>query len=149
MSGQAGAKLTAHADPREVVVAFVEAVNRQDWARVEGLVDPAFVRHSDAGGDVHGSDELIAFLDGEFATFPDADEELEAVIAEGDLVAARHVFTGTQDGPLGDHAPTGRRMHARYLAMYRVAEGRLVEAWAEWDNMAGLAQLGLLHAGRP
>lgn len=95
-------------DPRDVVVAFVDAVNGQDWPGVEALVAPAFARHSDAGGDVDGSEELIAFLQGEYASFPDAHEELETVIAEGDLVAARHLFTGTQDGPLGDHPPTGR-----------------------------------------
>ena len=132
-------------DPREVVVAFVDAVNRQDWPAVETLIAPAFARHSDAGGDVDGSAELIAFLQGEYAVFPDAHEELETVIAEGDLVAARHVFTGTQDGPLGDHPPTGRPMRARYLAMYRVVGGRIVEAWAEWDNLTGQAQLGLVE----
>lgn len=130
-------------DPRDVVGAFVDAVNRQDWSAVEALVAPTFARHSDAGGDVDGIDELIAFLQGEYASFPDAHEELETVIAEGDIVAARHVFTGTQDGPLGDHPPTGRPMRARYLAMYRVVDGRILEAWAEWDNLTGQTQLGL------
>ncbi len=126
-------------------MAFVRAVNDQDWSAVEALVAPGFVRHSDAGGAVNGRDELVAFLQGECATFPDAHEEVGTVIAEGDLVAARHVFTGTQDGPLGDHPPTGRRMQAHYLAMYRVVDGRIVEAWAEWDNLAGQAQLGLVE----
>lgn len=92
-------------DPREVVVAFVDAVNRQDWPAVEALIAPRFARHSDAGGDVDGSDELIAFLQGEYVSFPDAHEELETVIAEGELV----------------------------------------EAWAEWDNLTGQAQLGLVE----
>lgn len=122
-------------------MALVDAVNRQDWSAVEALVAEAFVRHSDAGGDIDGREQLIAFLKGEHLTFPDAHEELEAVITEGDLVAARHLFTGTQDGPLGDHPPTGRRMRARYLAMYRVADGQITEAWAEWDNLTGQAQL--------
>ncbi len=125
-----------------LVHAFVDAVNDHDWTRVESIVAPGFCRHSDAGGTVHSRDQLVEFLEQEYRTFPDATERLEAVIAEGDLVAARHVFTGTQDGPLGDHPPTGRRMRARYLAMYRVADDRIVEAWAEWDNLAGLVQLG-------
>lgn len=36
--------------PRDVVVAFVAAVNEQDWSVVEALVAPGFVRHSDAAG---------------------------------------------------------------------------------------------------
>lgn len=35
-------------------------------------------------------------------------------------------------------------MRARYLAMCRVRDGRIVEAWAEWDNLTGQAQLGLV-----
>jgi hypothetical protein len=31
---------------------------------------------------------------------------------------------------------------ADYLAIYRLEGGRIVEAWAEWDNLSGLAQLG-------
>lgn len=137
---------TGRDDPREVVMAFVRAVNDQDWFAVEALLAPGFVRHSDAGGTVDGRGELVAFLQEEYATFPDAHEEVEAVIAEGDLVAARHVFTGTQDGRLGDHPPSGRRMQAHYLAMYRVVDGRIVEAWAEWDNQTGQVQLGLVDA---
>lgn len=131
-------------DPRVVLEAFVEAVNRQDWPTVETLVADTFVRHSDAGGDINGRDALIGFLQGEYATFPHAHEALESVIAEGCLVAARHLFTGTQDGPLGEHPPTGRTMRAHYLAMYRVVDGQIVEAWAEWDNLTGQAQLGLI-----
>jgi hypothetical protein len=33
-------------------------------------------------------------------------------------------------------------MVADYLAIYRLAGGVIAEVWAEWDNPAGLAQLG-------
>lgn len=130
--------------PSGVVVAFVDAVNRQDWRAVEALVATTFIRHSDAGGRIEGRDGLIAFLQGEYVTFPDAYERLEAIICEGNLVAARHLFTGTHGGPLGAHPPTGRRMRARYLAMYRVIDGKIAESWAEWDNLTGRTQLGLI-----
>jgi predicted ester cyclase len=85
---------------------------------------------------------LKAFLRGELETFPDAHESLEDLVAEGDRVAARHRFRGTQRGALGPYPPSGRRLEATYLAIYRVEDGRIAEAWAEWDNLAGLAQLG-------
>ena len=68
-------------------------------------------------------------------------------MSEGDRVAARHRLTGTQTGPFGDHPATGRSMTARYLAMYRLRAGVIVEAWAEWDNLSVLMQIGLT-AGR-
>jgi len=129
---------------KNVVRAFVETVNAQDWQRLDQIVAPDFVRHSDAAGTpgVRSRDDLKAFLRQECLTFPDAVETLEDVLAEGDRVAARHRFTGTQAGPMGPHPASGRRMTATYIAIYRVENGRIAEAWAEWDNLAGLVQLG-------
>lgn len=133
-----------------VVREFVDAINAQDWERIDQLVTPGFVRHSDAAGEpgIRSRDDLKAFLQGELAAFPDGHEALEDLIADGDRVAARHRFTGTQRGPLGPHAPSGRRLEARYLAIYRLHNGRIEEAWAEWDNLGALAQLGHLPKGR-
>jgi hypothetical protein len=33
-------------------------------------------------------------------------------------------------------------MTADYMAIYRVTGGLIAEAWAEWDNLTGLVQLG-------
>lgn len=135
-------------DPTEankaLVRAFVGAINAQDWFRLTELLDPAFVRHSVAAGEpgVRSSKDLVLFLKQEYLTFPDAKEELLDMVAEGDRVAARHLFSGTQAGALGPYPPSGKRLTATYLAIYRIAGGRICEAWAEWDNQAGLRQLG-------
>ena len=134
---------------KRIVLAFVDAVNAQDWDALDGLVAPGFVRHSAAAGDsgVGSLDDLKWFLRNEYLTFPDARETIEDLVAEGDRVAARHLLTGTQTGPFGDHPASGRPVRVPYLAVYRLEAGRLVEAWAEWDNLAALAQMGLAPGG--
>jgi steroid delta-isomerase-like uncharacterized protein len=127
---------------KAIVSAFVEAVNAQDWERIDELVAPEFVRHSSAAPGVQSRDDLKRFLRAEYETFPDAHETLEDLLAEGDRVAARHRFQGTQKGPMGPYPPTGRTMEANYIAIYRVEQGQIVEAWVEWDNLTGLIQLG-------
>lgn len=129
---------------KAVVVSFVDAVNRQDWVGVAELVAPEFVRHSQAGGSpgIQSRDDLIRFLKGEFETFPDASENIEDMVAEGDRVAVRHSFRGTQLGPMGTYPPSVRVLAADYLAIYRLHAGLIWEAWAEWDNLSGLKQLG-------
>jgi ketosteroid isomerase-like protein len=61
---------------KAVVRAFVEAVNAQDWPRVIDLLAPDFTRHSAAAGEpqVRSAKDLVAFLQAEFASFPDAKE---------------------------------------------------------------------------
>ncbi len=132
---------------KSIICSFVGAVNAQDWPRLLALLATDFRRHSAAAGEpsVHSADDLVTFLKAEFITFPDAFEALLDMVAEGDKVAARHGFRGTQLGPMGHFPPTGKVLEATYLAIYRIENGRIAEAWAEWDNLAGLRQLG--HAG--
>ncbi len=129
---------------RAVVRSFVEAVNARNWDRFDGLLAPDFRRHSAAAGSppVRSREELKTYLRSEFVTFPDAIETIEDILAEGDRVAVRHHFRGTQRGPLGRYPPSGKLMEADYIAIYRLEDGRIAESWAEWDNLSGLTQLG-------
>lgn len=129
---------------KEVVRAFVDALNARDWVALERLVVPGFVRHSAAAGQpgVRSRADLLAFLQKEYETFPDAQERIQDLVAEGAKVAARHAFSGTQNGHLGLHPPSGRSLASEYLVIYRLEGGRIIEAWAEWDNLSALVQLG-------
>jgi steroid delta-isomerase-like uncharacterized protein len=133
---------------KRVVRDFVDAINRQDWEALDRIVSPDLVRHSAAAGlqRVTSRDDLKRFLQAEYLTFPDAHESLADLVAEGDRVAARHRFTGTQRGAMGPYPASGRLMQSDYIAIYRIANGQIVEAWAEWDNLSGLAQLGHFRA---
>ncbi len=129
---------------RRIVEAFVAAINAQDWESLAAIVAPGFVRHSYAAGapGVRSRDDFIQYLRSEFETFPDARETIEDLLVDGDKVAARHRFTGTQAGRMGPYPPTGKSMTAEYIAIYRLEQNVIVESWAEWDNLNGLVQLG-------
>ena len=131
---------------KAIVQAFVDAVNNQDWQAIETLVAANFARHSRAAGEigVHSRLDLITFLRAEYITFPDANEQIVDILGEGDKVAVRMRFRGTQAGIFGTYPPTGKTVDSEYLAIYRIEGGLIVEAWAEWDNLASLKQLGLL-----
>ena len=129
---------------KSIIQAFVEAVNNQDWQAVETLVAADFVRHSIAAGEpgVRGLKDLIRFLRSEYVTFPDAREEIVDILGEGNKVAVRMHFRATQKGALGVYPATGNTVDSEYLAIYRIQGGLIVEAWAEWDNLTSLRQLG-------
>ena len=133
-------------DPKQTIQAFVDAVNCQDWARLDALVAPDFVRHSIAAGEpaVASRADLVGVLRREYETFPDAQEAILDIFAEGEKVAVRHHFRGTQLGAMGSYLPSGKAMNAEYITIYRVRNGQILEAWAEWDNLASLRQLGHL-----
>jgi steroid delta-isomerase-like uncharacterized protein len=134
-------------DPKQTVQAFVHAINSQEWTKLDSLVATQFVRHSIAAGDppVRSRSDLVMFLHREFEVFPDAQETILDIFAEGEKVAVRHHFSGTQRGAMGSYPSTGKIMNAEYIAIYRVRNGQIIEAWAEWDNLASLRQLGHLQ----
>lgn len=129
---------------KAIIQAFVDAINARAWEDLDALVAPTFTRHSYAAGQPQATsrEDLKRFLKQECETFPDAREQIEDLLTDGDKVAVRHRFQGTQEGPLGPYPATGNVMISEYIAIYRLEGGQIVEAWAEWDNLSGLAQLG-------
>jgi predicted ester cyclase len=76
--------------------------------------------------------------------FPDLEVRIETQIAEGDLVATRWRFAGTQSGEYLGHAPPGRRAIWTGVQIDRFANGRIVESWVDWDKYRFFDELGLL-----
>ena len=129
---------------KRLVLEFVEAVNRQDWQRFNELVAPEFVRHSSTFGQsqVGNREQLREYLAAEFKTFPDANESINFLVAEGDKVVVHSHCHATQQGPMGSCASSGKTLSADFISIYRITDGRIAEAWVEWDALNGLIQLG-------
>jgi len=82
--------------------------------------------------------------------FPDLRMEVDIMVAEDDLVAARWTSTRTFTGPWGDVAPTGTRATFSGVNIFRFAEGRVVELWNHRDDLGLMQQVGAsVFAGSP
>lgn len=75
------------------------------------------------------------------AAFPNYELRTEDLIAEGDLVALRATFHGTQSGTFFGVAPTGRAVSMSLLILYRVEGKKIVQSWMEMNSSALLEQL--------
>jgi predicted ester cyclase len=81
----------------------------------------------------------------EFRTaFPDWQEEIVQLVAEGDAVAGRFRCSGTHRGKFLGEAPTGKRMDVEEVFFLRVEEGKFVDFWGLEDSLNRMRQLGLL-----
>lgn len=80
------------------------------------------------------------------AAFPDLHVVVDDLIAQGDRVAARTTWSGTQVGPiqvLGAPA-TARRMQVQAMTMLRFRCGQIAEQWVSLDDLTMLRQLGVI-----
>lgn len=89
------------------------------------------------------------WLQSNFIPFPDYHEELEWLVGEGDFVAWRSRGKGTQTGPFGPFASTGKRMDLVIIGMHRFEGALVAETWTSWDNLAALTQLGHFPPEQP
>ncbi len=108
-----------------------------------------FVVHDWSGGST-GLDAFIEGLSENRADFPDWTENVEALVAEGDWVAARFISTGTQARDLAARphlqpriANKGRAVRMPELEIFRISNGRLAEQWDMNDGWDANRQLGL------
>ena len=134
-------------ESKAVVRRFIELLNERRLGDLAEVCDESFVLRGSAGvADVHGLEALKRTVQTFFVAFPDFEETIEELIAEGDLVAARLTARGTHEGHFAGLSPTGRRVSYRGINMYRLREGKLVEEWFQEDLLGLLQQLGALPA---
>src|SRR5919199_2664565 len=77
--------------------------------------------------------------------FPDLENTIEDMVAEGDKVVVRFKARGTHDGETEAFGPaTGRRMEITGITIKRVSEGKIAEAWTNFDALSMMQQLGMI-----
>ena len=82
------------------------------------------------------------------SAFPDVEMQIVDLIAEGEKVAGRFKCSGTHLGEWRGEPATGRRFErVDEVYFFRIADGRITEAWGLEDTASRLRQLG--SEGRP
>jgi len=76
--------------------------------------------------------------------FPDVRLTIEEIIAEGETVTARWSCKGTHKGDLSGIAATGKQFTISGISVTRFANGKMVEAWVNWDALGLMQQLGVV-----
>jgi steroid delta-isomerase-like uncharacterized protein len=84
-----------------------------------------------------------------FAGFPDLHITTDHLIAEGDKVVKRWTARFTHAGEYMGIPPTGNKMLVEGIEIFRIANGKIVEVWAEMDVMGMLRQLGVIPPAEP
>lgn len=69
--------------------------------------------------------------------------ELKQLIAEGNVVAALYVETGTFRKPAFGHRPTGRSYRLVAMEWFEIEDGRIRRRWGARDAASQALQLGI------
>lgn len=109
----------------------------------DSLLTPAFAFYTlndDQG--THGLQQHKEFLVWHHNAVPDQHWTVEAIVAEGELVATHWRTSGTQRGEFLGVLPTGRRIALQGMDLFRLADDRIAELRRFFDLMDVMQQLG-------
>lgn len=124
---------------------FEEVQSRGDLVLVDELYAGDFVGHSPIGeaNGPEGAKQIVSMLR---KAFPDLKVTVEDQVAEGDRVAARWTASGTHKGEFQGIPPTGRQMAITGITIFRIADGKILEAWGNPDTLGMMQQLAVVPA---
>ncbi|SPF45316.1 conserved exported hypothetical protein [Candidatus Sulfotelmatobacter kueseliae] len=114
------------------------------------LYTPDFVVH-DSTGDYYGLASRKKDIADARSAYPDYNEEVLDMVAEGDVVVTRFLSTGTQKGDIPaipGYQPllpaNCRPVRIPALALHRLVNGKLAEQWEYEDYWSANIQAGLI-----
>ena len=124
---------------------FQEVWNNGNLAVADELLAPNIIFHlpgkpEEVIGDRESYKQVVI---NSRTAFPDLQEEVEDMIAEGDKVVARWMWRGTHLGEWHDHPPTGKKITYGGITILRMVDGRIVEDWFYSDLLGLREQLGM------
>jgi steroid delta-isomerase-like uncharacterized protein len=119
---------------------FEEIFNRGAIDQLGALVSPDFV----GPGELRGPANLAATITALRTGFPDIVYTVEDLVAEGDRVAVRWTWRGTQTGAFRSFAASGNRVSNTGFAIFQIADGKLIRSWIETDRLGFLLSIGAI-----
>jgi predicted ester cyclase len=106
-------------------------------AVIDELCATDFVRHCARGKDLRGIKVYEQDMSELFSAFPDIHFTLDDMVVEGDKVAVRYTWTGTDKA-------TNKKVTMWGICIDRIAKHKLVEEWERYDTLGFMQQLGVV-----
>lgn len=128
---------------KQVVRDYIDnAINKRQPEAAERYFAANYIEHNPhLPPGIAGKKKFIAAV---LKGFSDYHGEIEDMVAEGDEVVTRTLWTGTQDGPFLGRPGTGNKVKFATSDFYRIDGGKVVEHWDVVDSLTRAVALGLV-----
>ena len=133
-------------DLKDLNYRWIQAFNERDWKTERAVRSPEFRAHLSGMTQPLDHEGWSDFMTAFTTAFPDSQIKIESCVAEGDTVVTRWTLSGTHRGPFMGIPATERQFQVSGIEFNRVSDGKLIEHWASYDNIAMLQQIGAMPA---
>ena len=130
---------------KRLVRRFYEEIDKGNLDAMDELVDENYIDHNPPRfpGLPSGRQGLKEAFKIFWKATP-GHHEIQEQIAEGDKVVTRMTSYGKHEGDLPGAPRTGNDLKISSITIHRIANGKLVEKWAEKDVLTFLKQIGVV-----
>jgi steroid delta-isomerase-like uncharacterized protein len=126
---------------------FNSVWNKGDFSVLETLISQDAIDHSTVGGKPKtekGSASFRAIVSMFRHAMPDIKLTIDDEVFTGDRVVHRWTLSGTDTGGTMGMPPTGKKVAFTGTTIVRMSEGKIIERWANVDELGLLQQLGVV-----
>jgi steroid delta-isomerase-like uncharacterized protein len=126
---------------------FEEVWNKGRAEAIDEMFDENGIAHGladDSSNPIRGPKNFRPFHTTFREAFPNMNIVIEDMVAEGDKVAARCSVRGKHEGELMGRAATQAPVDFTGITIVRIDNGKIVEAWNNFDFMTMYKQCGHL-----
>ena len=123
---------TPDADKALIRHVFEAVIPAGDVAAMRAVMDPDSVDHDPLPGQPAGGAGGEYVVTTMHTAHPDLRFTIDDLRADGDRVTIRWTLRGTNTGPMLGRPPTGERVELAAIVIFRIADGRIAERWADW-----------------
>jgi len=126
---------------------FDEVWNKRRTETIDRLLADDVIAHGlvdENGNEIRGPSEFKKFFVQFTKAFPDIHVEVADTISEGDKIVARCIVTGTHQGDTLGVPGSNKPVRFTGVAILRIDDGKIVEAWNNFDFQTLSKQIGAL-----
>ena len=126
---------------------FEEVWNQKSEEAIDRMCSEDVVANGltdDAGNAIRGIEAYKNLFRAFVSAYPNLKITVEDTISEGDKIAARCTIRAMHESEGIGVAPTNQPVEFTGIAMVRIKDGKIVEAWNEFDFMKMYSQVGAL-----
>jgi steroid delta-isomerase-like uncharacterized protein len=125
---------------------FEDVWNRKNLGAIDDLIAADYIHHDPNSSVAGGIDGYKQFVDLYMSAFPDAYFTIHDAFTEGQNEVTRWTVAGTHEGELAGIPRTGRSISVTGISIARIANGKIIESWNNWDALGMMQQLGVVPA---
>ncbi len=119
-----------------------KGLNSLNLDALDEFFDAEIIDHSLPPDWPHGIAALKQIMSTGYEVLPDLHYTIEDIIVADDKVVVRFTRRGTHRAEFMGVAPSGREVTWTGIDIFRIADGKIVEHWGNFDQLSMMQQLG-------